>query len=245
MTAHQQEQTHRGAIVIGATSGIGEGVAQALRTMGYTVGVAGRRAERLAAMQMPHRVMDITQTEQARQALRELIAEVGHVELFVLSAGVGNVNKTLDWQLEAPALLTNVVGTAAMATLAFDHLCQQGYGTLAIVSSVAGMRGLGLAPAYTASKGFDRLYAEALSAQARQRCPNVHIVDIRPGFIDTPLIAGNTYRFGVVPVHKATRQITRAITRQRPPRVLYVSRRWRWAAYLLRCLPHWVIARFS
>lgn len=229
------------AIIIGATSGIGQGVAIALQDLGYKVGIAGRRATRLQAMHMPYRVIDITQTAEARTALSSLIDELGGVDLFVLAAGVGSMNKKLDWSLEEPALLTNVVGTVAMATLAFDHLCQRGHGTLAIVSSVASLRGLGIAPAYSASKGFDRLYAEALSAQAQQRCPKVRVVDIRPGFVDTPLIANNTYRFGVVPVEKASRQIVQALIKKRPPRVLYVSRRWRLIAWLLRCLPAWAL----
>lgn len=231
------------AIIIGATSGIGQGVAIALQSLGYNVGITGRRATRLQAMHMPYRVMDITQTEEARTALASLIHELGGVDLFVLAAGVGSMNKSLDWSLEEPALLTNVVGTVAMATLAFDHLCQRGHGTLAILSSVAGLRGLGVAPTYSASKGFDRLYAEALSAQAQQRCPKVRVVDIRPGFVDTPLIAGNSYRFGVVSVEKASRQIAQALIKERPPRVVYVSRRWRLIGWLLQSLPAWVLRR--
>src|SRR5262245_52241303 len=95
-----------GAIVVGASSGIGAALARRLSEHGYRVGLAARRGDLLEQLrvELPNaavvRVMDISQPEQAMSALRELAAELGDVELYVISSGVGHINPTLEWTQE-------------------------------------------------------------------------------------------------------------------------------------------------
>src|SRR4029450_3035935 len=89
------------AIVIGASSGIGRALARVLAEHGYSVGLAARRTNLLAelARELPTpsfvKAIDVSQTDEAMGQLRELIDEMGDVELFVLSAGIGFVNPQL------------------------------------------------------------------------------------------------------------------------------------------------------
>ena len=85
--------------------------------------------------------------------LAALASEMGGLDLLVLCSGVGRMNPDLDYGLELPTVDTNVRGWTAVADWAFSFFMRQGYGHLAAISSVAGIRGLAPAPAYSASKG--------------------------------------------------------------------------------------------
>jgi short-subunit dehydrogenase len=96
------------------------------------------------------------------------------------------------------------------------------------------MRGEGIAPAYNASKAYQINYTEGLRKKAAKLSYPIHITDIRPGFVDTAMAKGEGL-FWVTPLQKAVQQIYRAIFRKR--KVVYISRRWRYVAMLLRIMP--------
>ncbi|MHB9024073.1 MAG: SDR family NAD(P)-dependent oxidoreductase [Armatimonadota bacterium] len=236
------------AIIIGATSGIGRALALVLSRNGYAVGITGRREELLIELrnQLPgpsaFRRMDVTQPEEALQALEELIAELGGMDLLVISSGVGIPNPDLDWRKEQATIDVNVSGFVLLATTGYRYFSQQDSGHLVGISSIAGVRGSRFNPAYGASKAFEMNYLEGLRARAYHEKRHIAVTDIRPGFIATPMTAANEMMFWVAPVEKAAEQIYRAIVRKR--RVAYVTRRWAFIAWLLRRLPEWVVEKF-
>ena len=89
------------AIIIGATSGIGQEVAGILVQQGWRIGIAGRREEVLRSMQQanPQQIeiqhLDVTK-ENAVLHLTELIDRLGGMDLFFLSSGVGFQNRNLE-----------------------------------------------------------------------------------------------------------------------------------------------------
>jgi len=85
------------------------------------------------------------------------------MDLFILSAGVGNQNRKLNPDIELATAQTNVVGFIRMVTFAYQYFKEQRKGHLAVISSIAGTKGLGVAPAYSATKGFQNLYIDALA----------------------------------------------------------------------------------
>jgi short-subunit dehydrogenase len=229
-----------GAIIVGASSGIGAALARELDGRGYTLGLIARREELLEGLRRELRGrsfvkrVDVSVPEVAMSQLRELIAEMGDVELYVINAGVGFPNPDLQWEPEATTIQVNVVGFAAMANVALAALKARGSGHIVGISSIAALRGGRHAPAYNASKAFVSNYLEGLRHYCRHRKLPIAVTDIQPGFVDTAM-AKSPNLFWVAPVQKAARQIDRAIVRRRAH--AYITRRWRLLAWVMKGLP--------
>jgi len=120
--------------IVGASSGIGRALAATLSLAGYSVGVAARRTGMLASLREELsgpcviKTIDVSEPTLAMPLLRELIDELGDVELFVVSAGTGVDNAELSWEPERETLAVNVLGFAAMVNVAVAHLEGAGVG---------------------------------------------------------------------------------------------------------------------
>ena len=233
-------------IIIGATSGIGRGLAQAFMKEDCLVGITGRREELLKEIcaQAPDRcfyqVCDVTQAERSISSLEKLVRQTGGMDLLILCAGIGELNPHLDYALEEPTLLTNVVGFTCLADWGFRYFQKQKSGHLVNISSVGGIRGSGIAPAYNASKAYQINYMEGLRQRSAKLSYPLYTTDIRPGFVDTAMAKGEGL-FWVAPVDKAVKQICSIIARKK--RVAYVSRRWKYVAMLFQWIPAAVYCR--
>ncbi len=233
-------------LIVGATSGIGRGLAETYLADGNIVGVTGRREPLLTEITAPypgkafHRITDITRIPDTITQLQSLVTEMGGMDILVISSGTGDINPSLDYALEEPTLLTNILGFTSLADWSFQYFQQQKAGQIVVISSLAALRGSADAPAYNASKAYQINYAEGLRQKAQRLKLPIAITDVRPGFVDTAMAKGEGL-FWVCPVDKAVKQIRRAIDGRR--RKVYVSRRWRLAAILVRNLPEWVWRR--
>ena len=180
-------------IIIGATSGIGKAVAQGFIERGWRVGVAGRRQELLTQIETNYpeqvvcQVIDVSLPESTDQ-LQQLIEKLGGMDLFFLASGVGSQNRALDVEIELRTLRTNCEGFTRMVTAAYHYFKQQGGGHIGVISSIAGTKGLGTAPAYSATKRFQNSYIEALTQLAKMEKLPIYFTDIRPGFVQTDLL---------------------------------------------------------
>ncbi len=228
------------AIIIGATSGIGKGLARQLVENNYKVGITGRRENLLKELKSENpdsyviKDFDITDTEVIPGKLEELILELGGLDLLIISSGTGNRNEPLDFKIEKRAIDTNVIGFTCIADWTFNFFKKQGFGHLAAISSIGGLRGSRYAPAYNATKAYQINYLEGLRQKASRSEKKVIITDIRPGFVDTAMAKGEGV-FWVAGVAKASRQIFKAIKKQK--KVVYITKRWRFIAMLLTLLP--------
>ena len=102
----------------------------------------------------------------------------------------------LDADKELSTIETNCLGMARLVGEAFRYLEQhpETDGQIAVISSIARTKGLGAAPAYSASKRFTSHYLECLCQLTSIRnIRNIHITDIRPGFVRTPLLQGSPF----------------------------------------------------
>ena len=181
------------AVIVGASSGIGREVAQLLIDDGWQLGVAARRMEPLMALKemAPGRVeviaIDVTKSD-AGELLLSLIERLGGMDLYFHASGIGKQNRDLEPSIELCTMETNAVGFTRMIGTAYRYLVEQGKGHIAAITSIAGTKGLGPAPAYAATKALQATYLQALDQQARQRGLGISITDIRPGFVDTALL---------------------------------------------------------
>jgi len=228
------------AIIVGASSGIGRALARLLANEGYVVGLVARRLPLLLELQQEIgdkavvRQIDVSNTVDVIPRFSEFIQEMEVVDLIVISAGVGFTNRGLDWGKENATIAVNVVGFTAMANVAMHHFLGRGAGHLVNVSSIAGLRGSGRAPAYSASKAFESIYLEGLRARVAESRLPIAITDIQPGFVDTAMAKGPGL-FWVASPEEAARQIYRAIRAKK--KHAYITRRWRLIAWLLKLMP--------
>ena len=257
------------AIVMGATSGIGMEVAKLLAAKGWQVGIAGRRIERLQTLISDNKTtlqsggtisynkatpqggiicyqqIDVTSAEAPSQLL-ELIDKLGGMDLYFHSSGIGWQNNSLDIKKELKTVGTNGLGFTRMVDTAFNwfatHHQNNSKARIACITSIAGTKGLGAAPAYSATKRFQNHYLECLSQQTRMRHLPIAITDIRPGFVKTDLIAGSSYPLQLKPEDVA-KHIVNAIENGKEVKVID----WRYdiLVFLWRLIPRWLWTRLK
>ena len=208
---------------MGATSGIGYEVAKLLARRGWEVGVAGRREDILVKMVaetngiVAYEVIDITKPE-AVDGMRKLIEKLGGIDMYFHSSGIGYQNIELDADKELRTIETNCLGMARLVGEAFRYFEQHPEieGHIAVISSIARTKGLGAAPAYSASKRFTSHYLESLCQLTTIKgIRNIHISDIRPGFVKTPMIEGSNFPMQLE-VRKVAVSIVNGLERRKP-----------------------------
>jgi short-subunit dehydrogenase len=230
------------AIVIGSSTGIGRALSAVLSRQGYEVGLTGRNVTLMEGLARelpgPARVkaIDLARAEEARVCLRELIDELGGVELIVVNSAVGHYDP--DWEQEAEIINVNVMGFAAVASAALDYFIERGSGHLVGISSIAALRGL--RAAYSGSKAFDSSYLEACRLKADGLGLPIHVTDVKPGFVATPMTEGRKDMFWVATPETVAAQIYRAISKRK--RHVYVTRRWRLMAWVMKLMPYPIVS---
>lgn len=237
------------AIVIGATSGIGLEVAKVLAAKGWSVGIAGRRKNLLdeIASSVPGitatACMDVTKDE-AVQELLMLIEALGGLDLYFHSSGIGFQNPELDFEKEVRTVETNAVGFTRMVNCAFQYFLQhpEKEAHLAVISSIAGTKGLGAAPAYSSSKRFVNHYMECLAQLCAIRgVKHLHLHDIRPGFVRTAIL-GDGCRY---PLQLESTDVARDIVKgiERNKAIITVDWKYRILVFFWRLIPRWLWIR--
>jgi len=232
-------------IIVGATSGIGLEIAKNYLKEGWLVGMAGRREEILTEFQMsePDRIfvekIDIND-EGSPLSLSRLIDKLDGMDLFILTSGIGSQNYALEPDIELSTADTNVKGFMRMTIAAFNYFCTKGGGHIAVISSIAGTKGIGVAPAYSATKRFQSTYIEALAQLARLKKNHIRFTDIRPGFVATALLKKDTYPM-LMKSDNVARKIVRAIRRQK--RVVTIDYKYRLVVFLWRLTPRFLWER--
>lgn len=207
--------------------------------------------------------IDVTSPE-APSLLLKLIEKLGGMDLYFHSSGIGWQNNSLDIEKEMKTVETNGLGFVRMVDTAFNWFAKQsqeqdkgqelsqeqnsdkGKGNdtyrIACITSIAGTKGLGAAPAYSATKRFQNHYLECLTQQAHMRHLPIAITDIRPGFVKTDLIAGSNYPLQLTP-QEVAQQIVNAIERGKTVKTID----WKYSILvsLWRMIPRWIWTRLT
>ena len=230
--------------ITGASSGIGEALARHYAAEGCTVGLFARRESelaRVAASIGPSTVWthagDVRDAASLADAAGGFVAAFGAPDVVIANAGISTGTLTdfaADTEVFRSVLDTNVLGIVNTFQPFMASMRAAGAGTLVGIASVAGFRGLPGAGAYSASKAAAIRYLESLRVELRQS--GIAVVTICPGYVDTPMTAGNPYPMPfMLRPDVAARRIARAIGRRRRFCVLP----WQVAlgSVLLRALP--------
>ncbi len=227
------------AIVIGASSGIGLEVARLLKIKGWTVGVAARRVERLSEFE--HTACIDVNDEKAGERLLELVEQTGGMDLYFHASGIGHQNRALDESIELQTVTTNGLGFTRMVGTAYRYMADHGGGQIAVISSIAGTKGLGPAPAYSATKAFQNTYLQALEQLSNARHLNIRFTDLRPGFVGTDLLNDGNHYPMLLDKTKVARDIVTSIEKRRHIRV--IDWRWRAITWMWRRIPRFIWRR--
>jgi NADP-dependent 3-hydroxy acid dehydrogenase YdfG len=235
------------AIIMGASSGMGLEIARRLLKDGWELGLAARRLEPLKALaaEASQHVevarIDITEAG-ADMQLQELFDKMGHVDLYFHVSGIGKLNAQLRPDIELATVSTNALGFARMVGQAYRYFADHGGGHIAVISSIAGYRGLGPSPSYSATKAFQHNYIQALEQQANARRLNIRFTEIRPGFVDTPLLTGARFPM-TMPLDQTVDEILWAVDAQRHVRV--IDWKYRVLVFLWRLVPSFIWRHLS
>ena len=236
------------AIIIGASSGIGNEVARLLLQRGWHCGIAARRTEPLEQLRSEYPQLTETETidissEEAPERLLQLIERLGGMDLYFHASGIGKQNRDLQTDIEMRTVDTNAMGFTRMVDTAFNYLASHGGGHIAAISSIAGTKGLGPAPSYSATKAFQNTYLQALEQLANARRLNIRFTDLRPGFVDTPLLDGDNHFPMMLRPQQVAKEMVEAIERRRHVRV--IDWRWRIITALWRLIPRSIWRKLS
>lgn len=185
------------AIVIGASSGLGEAMVKKLAAEGTRVAAVARRQaelERLAAAcdgKVTAYVHDVRDYDAAPPLFDRMVADLGgKVDLFVYNSGVmPKVEESeYNWDKDRDMLEINLLGAVRWLGLAGAHMEAARGGTLAGISSVAGERGRRANPVYHTTKAGLTTYLESLRNRLHRY--GVSVVTVKPGPVDTPMTQG-------------------------------------------------------
>ncbi len=230
-------------VIIGASSGIGFQAAADFARAGWRVGMAARRVEPMQALkeQYPDRIevapIDVTAPD-APKRFADLIEAIDGMDTLLYCSGTGFSDPDLDDAKIVDTLNVNVVGFARIVAEAYKYYratASVEQGQIAVITSVAATKGLGIAATYSASKRFQVQFINALEQLAYTQQVNVAFTDIRPGFVRTPLLKEDRDYPMIMSVAEAARLVERAVIDRK--RVAVIDSRWRIVNALWRLIP--------
>ena len=236
----------RTAVIVGASSGIGEALAHMLSREGWRLGLLARRLDRLENLREALgrdnvvRFMDISRDD-ATSVFESLSIELAGVDLVILSAGTGHLNPKLDAAPDIDTISVNVIGFMKLAQAAMLHFLKHGSGHLVGITSIAALRGNRDGAVYAASKAFQSVYLDGLRELATKSGLPITVTEVQPGFVATAMMKTDRplspfVRWLIVaPPEKAAHQIARAIRRR--AKHAYITRRYAFIAFLAHFLP--------
>ncbi|PWV59354.1 SDR family oxidoreductase [Plasticicumulans acidivorans] len=243
----------RKVLIIGATSAIAEATARRFAAEGDALYLIGRRTERLEAIATDLKVrgahaiaceaMDVNDVAAHSAAIDRAQAALGGLDTVLIAHGTlsdqaacqHSVTQTL------AEISTNGLSVVALLTELAERFEDQGHGTLAVISSVAGDRGRQSNYVYGCAKAMVSTFTSGLRQRLSKR--GVHVLTIKPGFVDTPMTAAFPKGPLWAQPDAIAAGIVDAIRKQRS--VVYLPRFWRLIMWIVRAVPEPLFRRAS
>lgn len=188
-------------VITGATSGIGFALAKAYAKQNINLFLCGRNNDKLQEIKnicqklqanVEVKILDVTNENEAKNWILD-INKNHTIDLVIANAGIsaGTEGGTESFEQVQKIFQTNIDGVLNIIHPAIEIMKKQKFGQIAIMSSLAGFRGLPSSPAYSASKSCVRVYGEGLRGNLEQFGIKVSV--ICPGYIKTPMTAVNSF----------------------------------------------------
>jgi len=240
-------------VIIGATSAIAEATARLYAARGAQLFLVARNAARLediaadlrvrGARETFHASLDINHVDEHARVVEQIWSAMKNVDVVLMAHGTlpdqAACEDSVDLTMREFA--TNGSSTLALLTLVAQQMSRSRSGTLAVVTSVAGDRGRQSNYVYGAAKAATSTFLSGLRQRLYKQ--SIHVVDVRPGFVDTPMTASfNKGALWATPA-KVAAGIVKAIDRGTP--VAYVPFFWAPIMLVIRHIPNRIFRRLS
>jgi short-subunit dehydrogenase len=241
-------------LVIGATSAIAEAAARLFAERGDALYLVARDGEHLriiatdlatrGAARVEIATLDVSDFDAHEAAIDAAWRELESIDVALIAHGSGAYDQGHLQSLETlrQGFDTNATATIALMARIGTYMAQQGHGTLAVISSVAGDRGRAFNLLYGSAKAAVSTYASGLRQHLLSS--NVRVLTIKSGQVDTPMTAGLRKTALFAKAGTIARGIVRAIDRRRD--VVYLPWFWRPLMFVVRSIPEplWKRMRF-
>lgn len=186
-------------LIIGATSAIAQATARLWAEAGHQLYLIARDEARLqvissdlkirGAVEIDSQQMDVNELNQHEVIIEKVFDTLGHIDVVLIAHGTLGNQKSCeaDFEVALQEFHTNAISTLSLLTYIANLMERQRQGTIAVISSVAGDRGRQSNYIYGTAKGAVSIFLQGL----RQRLykSGVHVMTIKPGFVDTPMTA--------------------------------------------------------
>ena len=247
LTLPKRDLTHtpRKVLVLGATSGIAEATARIWAREGANIFLVGRNADRIAAVAadlktrgaayVDSAIADLDDIQSHAELLARAITSLGGLDVAYLAVGILGDQPRAEQEAEHALhiLHTNLTVPVSLLTWLANFCVKQGFGTLAVLSSVAGDRGRKSNYVYGASKsGLSSFLAGLRNRIDRE---GVNVLTIKPGPVKTSMTAGMKGNEKFADPNKVAQQIAKAVDGRRD--VLYTPGIWRPIMLVIRAIP--------
>jgi short-subunit dehydrogenase len=242
------------ALVIGASSGIGEALARRLAAGGSRVALVARRRAELARITAEinagagderaiFRVHDVCDTDSVPELFQTIARDLGGLDLVIYATGAMHpvAFDEFDPKKDLEMLTVNLGGAVAWLDPAAERFSRLGSGTIVGIGSVAGDRGRTGNPVYCTSKAGLHTYLEALRNRVSR--DGVRVVTIKPGFVDTAMTRGLDGLFWLISADRAAEIILSKAWRG--VQTAYVPARWRLVMWVIRSIPSVIFRRLK
>jgi len=242
------------ALVIGASSGMGEALARRLAADGGRVAMVGRREDRLVEIagqintaagdeRALTYASDVCRTAEVPELFQQICGELGGLDLVIYAAGVMNsvAFEEFDTAKDLEMIEVNLSGAVAWLNPAAERFGRLKRGTIVGIGSVAGDRGRCANPGYNTSKSGLHTYLEAIRNRIGRY--GVRVVTIKPGFVDTPMTEGLPGLFWLISADRAAEIILKKA--RRGAVTAYVPARWRLVMRVIRSIPSFIFKRLK
>jgi decaprenylphospho-beta-D-erythro-pentofuranosid-2-ulose 2-reductase len=240
-------------LIIGATSAIAEAVARLWAKQNHSLYLLARNTEQLSiiaqdlkivgAPNVWHASFDVNKIEDHQKILDQAFLETQGIDIVLIAHGTlpNQAECEQDITVMLKEITTNAISTLSLLTLLANRLEQQKAGTIAVITSVAGDRGRQSNYVYGAAKAMVSRFLEGLRNRLYQH--QVHVLDIRPGFVDTPMTA--EFKKGALwaTPNQVAQDIIKAI--QTKKNTLYTPFFWRYILLIIRHIPEVIFKRLK
>ena len=241
-------------LIIGATSAIAEAVARMYAAQGQHLYLLARNAERLQTMaadlklrgaaSVYHAAFEAADFARHREILDDILAHAGgHLDIVLIAHGTLPDQSACeqDFRLALEEFNTNGLSILSLLTHLASQFERQGKGTLAVISSPAGDRGRQSNYVYGAAKAAVSVFLQGL--RNRLQSHGVHVLTIKPGFVDTPMTA----EFKKGPLWAKPESVAAGILRaiEKKKSVVYLPWFWRWIMLIIVHIPEFIFKRMK